>query len=69
MAWWCKQWNALPEAGGLHDQDYVLMRRMSELDTVYHTVVKLRSARGAQIHQLTHGEQVVVQQLREMGLL
>lgn len=38
LAWQCKRWNALPEAGGLMDQPAGLMEKLSVLDNVYSTM-------------------------------
>ena len=69
MAWWCDRFNALPEAGGVMDQDYALMGRMSVLDNAYSFVTRLRSLKGEQIHSLTDPERRFWASLIEMGVM
>ena len=42
MAWWCTQWGALPEAGGLLDQPAGLLRKMSAVKNAYDTIASRR---------------------------
>jgi len=67
MAWRCKSWNALPEAGGMMDQDARLMYRMGVLERIYKTIARYRSMRGEQIHTLTDGERDILRWLIKIG--
>ena len=67
-AWDCGRWNTLPEAGGLYDQDWLLMRRMSALDGVYRTVSRVHGLEGKQIHSLTQTERRTLRWLKDNGL-
>lgn len=69
QAWDGERWHALPERGGLLDQDYVLMDRMSALSNVYRTVARLRNLKGEQIHSLTGGERAIIRILLDNELL
>jgi hypothetical protein len=68
MAWQCERWQALPEAGGLSDQDYRLMNRMSAFANVHGTIARLRDLHGAAIHSLTGGERKLIRWLMDAGL-
>ena len=68
-AWQCEQWNALPEAGGIYDQDAALMYRMGVLTGIYRTVSKVRNMQGDQIHRLTAGERRLIRRLRDERLM
>ena len=69
LAWDCKYWGTLPDAGAYYEQDYFLLARMRTLDNVYSTVSKLRNARGEQIHKLTESERRLLKFLVDIGLL
>lgn len=68
MAWRCERWNALPDAGGIYDQDAQLMTRMDALQNVYKTVTRVRSMKGEQIHQLTDHERRLLRALMDEGI-
>lgn len=44
VAWQCQQWKALPEAGGIFDQDTETLLYMSYALNVYETIQASRSA-------------------------
>ena len=69
LAWDCQRWGALPEAGGVLDQDAGLMDRMAALSNVYNVVDRLRNLQGAQIHNLTTSERRVIKWLRDEDIL
>lgn len=69
LAWQCERWGALPEVGGVYDQDAVLMQRMASLANVYQVVARVRGLAGAQIHSLTPGERRILGPLVEAGLV
>lgn len=70
LYWMCQRYpGALPETGGMFDQDYVLMVRMITLDNIYGAITRMRSLTGHAIHNLTPGERRVLEQVRRMGLL
>ena len=60
---------ALPEAGGLMDQDYSLMHRMAMLSNTYDVISRMRNMQGAQIHQLTISERKMIRWLHDLELL
>ena len=53
LAWLCENWKTLPEGGGMMDQDYRTIARMTGLSNVYNVVVKWRNYTGERIHLLT----------------
>ena len=59
----------MPDAGGVHDQDYTLMQRMAALQNVYRAVQRLRSSQGAEIHSLTDSERRVIRYLMDQKIL
>lgn len=68
MAWMCKQWEALPDTGGVLDQDYVLLTRMSTLHAVYAAVSEYRNAKGDAIHRLSPSTGRTIKRLTEGGI-
>lgn len=68
LAWDCQKWNCLPEPGGLMDQDWQTMRRMTALDGVYRVVARVNSLEGKQIHSLTPNERRTLRWLKDEGL-
>ena len=69
LYWMSQRFSALPEDGGLYEQDAGLLTRMSVLDNVYRAVVRLRNMQGAQIHQLTVQERKMLAWLRDEGMI
>jgi len=69
LAWDVERWGTLPDAGGLYDQDAVLLHRMNVFSNVYKVVTRFRSAEGAQIHMLSHSEKKLIGELRKQGLI
>lgn len=69
LAWQCEHWKALPDAGGLFDQDQRLMRRMTGTLNIYRAIEHLRNAQGEQIHSLSESERKILGSLVKMGLL
>lgn len=67
--WWCKKWNCLPESGGLFEQDYSLLRRMSVCSNIYGTLSRYRNLHGEEIHSLTEEERKILGTLAKMELL
>jgi hypothetical protein len=65
----CENYNALPDAGGINDQDYVTMHRMGVLANVHRVVSRTRNLQGAQIHQLTISERRTLRWLRDNGMM
>lgn len=68
LAWWCERYNCLPDAGGMHDQDYALIYRMNTLNNVYNTAQRVANMKGAEIHKLTQSELRLIAFLRKEGL-
>lgn len=68
MAWMCKNWRALPDAGAMLDQDWTLITRMQVLLNAYDAMVAMRSARGDDIHNLPAHHNKVLASLAEMGV-
>lgn len=65
-AWLCKRWNCLPDAGGLHDQDWLYTQRMVVLENVHDALKRYRSAVGAQIHNLSDNERAILKWLMDL---
>ena len=69
IAWQCERWHTLPDVGGLHDQDYTLMRRMNTCMNIYNAVQRIYSLQGKQIHTLSDSERAILKSLMDLGLL
>lgn len=69
LGWYCEKWKALPGAGGVLDQEYQVMRRITAMLNIYDAVTRLRGMRGAQIHGLTDNERVIIRYLLDNGML
>ena len=69
IAFQCETWQTMPEAGGLYDQDYATMTRITACRNIYSALSHLRNASGAQIHTLSDGERKILGMLVKMGLL
>ena len=69
LAWQCTKWHALPDMGGIYDQDYATMLRMNYTMSIYNAVVRIRSLKGKAIHQLTDNERKILRMLMDMGIL
>lgn len=69
LAWLVDQWGSLPEAGGLYDQDAQTLKRMTVLNNIYKVVTRLRSAKGAEIHNLSEADRRIIGELRKIEIL
>ena len=69
LAWWCSQYNALPESGGVMDQDYQTFARMQVLLNVHGAVTRLRSSKGEEIHNLSRADRRILKMLKDQDLL
>lgn len=69
MAWDVKTWGSLPDAGGLNDQDYVLLRRMKVLLGYHDSLSSFRNLKGKSIHQMSDQQRRVVKHLRDEGMI
>lgn len=69
LAWQCKRWNTLPEAGGLYAQDYRTLYLMTALSNIYDVVTHVRSLKGKQIHSLTDAHRKLLRFLQDEGVL
>jgi hypothetical protein len=69
IAWNCKRWNCLPEAGGYLDQPYQLMRRMNYFDNVHGAVTRIKSLKGKAIHQLGEQDRLILRALMDKGII
>ena len=69
LAWLCERWVALPDEGGIYDQDAQLISRMTAASNVYKTIVRIGNLHGEQIHNLSNQERDLLNDLRNMGLM
>jgi len=69
LAWACKSWQTLPEAGGYYDQPWATMQNMNAAQNVYNSVIAVRRAKGEQIHRLPPEVLNTVAWLGEQGLI
>lgn len=64
-----QNYHALPDAGGLYEQDARMMNHMSTLGNIYHTVKRIRGARGEDIHRLSDSDLDMWDRLSKMGVM
>jgi cell division septal protein FtsQ len=69
LAWQCERYNALPDSGGVLDQDAGLITRMGAAVNIYNTLQKYRRAVGKEIHKLTDGDRSIIKLLLDRGLI
>ena len=69
LAWQCKRWNALPEAGGLYVQDYRTIHLMTALSNIYDVVAHVRSLKGKEIHRLTDAQRKLLRYLMDKEVI
>ena len=69
LAWYCERYKALPDPGGILDQDAGQLARMAVLSNVYSALTKLRNAHGEQIHSLTESERAILKMLVDLELI
>lgn len=69
LYWTCKDFNGLPEAGAIMDQDASLLHRMRVLGNTYEGVQRIRNLSGEQIHNLSDGDARLWAWLERMGVM
>lgn len=69
LRWMCQRYEALPDAGGVNDQEYRTLHRMTVCENVHNAVSRLRSMKGAQIHQLTDNERAIIKWLIDVKVM
>lgn len=68
LAWDCHQYGALPDSGGVLDQDFRLLRRMNTVQAIHSAFSIYRSASGEAIHRLPNWVGVNIAYLIENGI-
>lgn len=68
LFWMCMRYGALPEPGGLFDQDAGLLGRMSLLGNVYETVQRVRGLVGDKIHDMRPDDGRLLGWLEKIGV-
>lgn len=58
----------LPDAGGVHDQEFATFNAMRTLDNVYSVVQAVMNMKGKQIHQMNMHQRRVVRFLLDLGV-
>jgi len=69
LAWQCEKWNTLPEDGGLYDQDFMTMFLMNSLKSMHDAIVRIKAAKGKQIHSLSENDRKILRMLMDEKLL
>jgi len=67
LAWFCGD-SLLPEAGGVMDQDYAMMRHMSVLANIYRVKQAAPKYTGKKIHDMPADMKRMIGWLRAEGL-
>lgn len=52
LAWQCKEWSTLPEAGGLRDQPAGLMSKMTQLNNVWQAYKRWKETPSDKVDEL-----------------
>ena len=68
LAWMCGD-SKLPEAGGVYDQNFVTLNRMTAAVNIYNIITRMQGLVGEQIHSLTRSERKLIRWLRDEGYL
>jgi hypothetical protein len=68
LAWLCETWGTLPDEGGMNNQDYLTISRMTGLSNVYNVVTKWRNYTGEKIHLLTDHDRSVLRWMMDNGI-
>lgn len=68
LYWMSQRYGALPEPGGLLEQDAMLLERMTTLGTVYESVSHMRSLKGPEIHNMSPAAGRVIMWLEAQGI-
>lgn len=68
LVWMCAKYHCLPDVGGLMDQDWRTLHRMTVFENVYNAQSRLRSAKGAEIHNIPAHDMEIIAWLRKNGL-
>lgn len=69
LAWMSRAYSALPESGGVLEQEYAMMHRMGVVSSVYDVLSRMRNYKGKQIHSLSISERRIIKSLRDMKLI
>ena len=69
LAFQCQRWNALPDSGGLYEQDFQTLYRMTATLNIYNTVSRVRQLKGKEIHRLTDSERKILRYLMDNKVL
>ena len=65
----CEGYSALPDEGGMLDQDAGLVTRMTVLSNIHHAVKRWQNAQGKAVHNLTDSERRILRYLKDEGLM
>ena len=68
LAWKCQQWGALPDAGGMNDQDYKRLQGMSVSLNIYNTISYMKNLKGSDIHRLSDSQRRMIRWLLDQGI-
>lgn len=69
LSWMSRKYSALPEAGGVMDQEYAMLHRMDIVSNVHDSLTRLRSFKGDAIHGMSAGDRRLIKSLRDLGLI
>lgn len=69
LYWRCQRFSALPDSGGMLDQDERLINVMVSLDNIYSAVNRYLNLTGDRIHLLTELERRVLRMLKDMEVM
>ena len=69
LSWMSRKYSALPNAGGVLDQEYAMLHQMDVVSNVHDTLTRFRGYRGKSIHDMSMSERRLIRSLRDMDLI
>ena len=69
LSWLSRKYSALPEAGGVMDQEYAMLHKMDVVSNVHDALNRLRGFKGDAIHGMSAGDRRLIKSLRDMDLI
>ena len=69
LSWMSRKYSALPNAGGVLDQEYAMLHQMDVVSNVHDALSRFRGYKGKAIHDMSISERRLIRSLRDMDLI
>ena len=69
LSWMSRKYSALPNAGGVLDQEYAMLHQMDVVSNVHDALSRFRGYKGKAIHSMSISERRLIRSLRDMDLI